>query len=384
MNKYDLVLNDLFDQIPTEYEYNNRYLNLYSDYSEKFQKIFAYLHSGFDNNFEFMNYKNSTNKHFNADPSRQLKFLIDYFKDLNFGLKNSENEISINPQYLRMIEYCQTFIHNTGGSPIPQDYQDFQIIKYEPIFEVNNKRINIPSLNQSNELRLIGEGAFSVVKRYKDTYYNRYFALKQAKKDISERELERFRREFKILQEMQFPYILEVYNYDSAKDCYTMEYCDTTLKEYISKRNQTLTFKIRKKIASQFLYAINYLHKKGTLHRDISANNILVKQYDFNSVIIKLSDFGLVKENKSEFTNTDTDMKGTIIDPILDSFKNYEIKNEIYAIGFIIQFIFTGKKNLDFTNEKLSEILTKCTDKDLKKRYASVSQIIDAVDNLQT
>lgn len=384
MNRYELVLNDFFDQIPAEYEYNNRYLNLYSDYSEKFQKIFAYLHSGFDNLFEFMNYKRSTNKHFNADSSRELKSLITYFKDLSHGLKNSENEISISLQYLKMIDYCQTFLQNSGGSPIPEEYQDFQIVKYEPIFEVNSKRITIPSLNQSNELRLIGEGAFSIVKRYKDSYYNKYFALKQAKKDITERELERFRKEFKILQELQFPYVLEVYNYDSAKDCYTMEYCDTTLKEYISKRNQTLTLKIRKKIASQFLYAVNYLHRKGILHRDISANNILVKQYDFNSVLIKLSDFGLVKENGSEFTSIDTEMKGTIIDPSLDSFKNYGTENEIYAIGFILQFIFTGKKNLDFADEKFSEILTKCTDKDPKARYNDVSKIIDAVDNIQT
>ncbi len=384
MNRYELVLNDYFDKIPVEYEYNNRYLNLYSDYTEKFQKIFAYLHSSFDTLFEFMNYKSSTNRHFNADPSRELKSLISFFKDLQHGLKNSENEITVDSHYAQMFDYCLTFLTNSGGSPIPENYKDFQISKYDPIFEVSNKRITIPALNQNNELRLIGEGAFSIVKRYKDQHYNKYFALKQAKKDITDRELERFRKEFQILQGLQFPYILEVYNYDSSKDCYTMEYCDTTLREYISKRNQTLTFKIRKKIALQFLYAVNYLHRKGIFHRDISPNNILVKQYDFNSILIKLSDFGLMKEKDSEFTNTDTDIKGTIIDPALDSFKNYSVKNEIYAIGFILQFIFTGRKSLDFDGNKFSEILAKCTDKDPNLRYEDVSQIIDAVDNLQT
>lgn len=379
-----MVLNDFFDQIPAEYEFSNGYLNLYSDYSEKFQKIFAYLHSSFDALFEFMNYKSSTNKHFNADPSRELKSLISYFKNLQLGLKNSENEIAINSHYAEMLDYCLTFLLNSGGSPIPDDYKDFQISKYDPIFQVSNKRITIPILNQNNELRLIGEGAFSIVKRYKDQYYNKYFALKQAKKDITERELERFRKEFQILQELQFPYILEVYNYDSSKECYTMEYCDTTLREYISKRNQTLTFSIRKKIALQFLYAVNYLHKKGIFHRDISPNNILVKQYDFDSVLVKLSDFGLIKENGSEFTKTDTDMKGTIIDPALDAFKNYGIKNEIYPIGFILQFIFTGKQNLDFSDAKISNIVAKCTDRDQKSRYGDVLEIIDDVDNLQT
>lgn len=384
MDKYELILNDLYEQVPEEHEFSNNYLNLYSDYNEKFQKIFAYIHEELNNLFEFMNYKSASNKHFNADESRRLISLTNLFQDLEHGLKNSENEISINTDYRKRLDYCQSFLETSGGSAIPDDYMNFQIVKYEPIFKLSNKRVFIPTLNQNNELKLIGEGAFSIVKKYKDTHYNKNFALKQAKKDITDRELSRFRREFEIIKELQFPYILEVYNYDTSKDCYTMEYCDCTLKDYISKNNQRLAFKSRKKIALQFLYGANYLHRKRILHRDISRNNILVKKYDYNSVLIKLSDFGLVKEEDSDFTNTDTDMKGTIIDPALDSFKNYSVENEIYAIGFILQFVFTGKKNLKFNGDELSEILIKCTDKDPTKRYSKVSQVIDAVDNLHT
>ena len=115
-----------------------------------------------------------------------------------------------------------------------------------------------------------------------------------------------------------------------------MDYCDTDLEKYISKNNTKLNSDIRKRMVSHFLYSINYLHSKNILHRDISYKNILIKLYDNNIPIIKLSDFGLIKDIEFNITSSDSDMKGAIRDPSLDSFKNYEKRNDIYNIGFII------------------------------------------------
>src|SRR5699024_9716424 len=103
---------------------------------------------------------------------------------------------------------------------------------------------------------------------------------------------------------------------------YRMEYCETTLREHISRKNATMPFTVRKRIALQFLYGINYLHRRRLLHRDISLQNILLKLYDASAVLVKLSDFGLVKDQANEFTRSQTEMKGTIRDPMLDSFKD--------------------------------------------------------------
>src|SRR5699024_4072982 len=161
-----------------------------------------------------------------------------------------------------------------------------------------------------------------------------------------------------------------------------MEYCDETLRSYINRTNSELNLSTRKRIALQFLYGMNYLHRKNVLHRDISYQNVLVKVFDLDSVIIKLSDFGLAKEHSSEFTRTDTEIRGTVIESQLESFKNYSVANKIYAIGVVLSFIFTGKHSLQNNTPNIGPIIRTCTAADIDARYKSVIDIIGDIEKL--
>ena len=90
------------------------------------------------------------------------------------------------------------------------------------------------------------------------------------------------------------------------------------------------------------------------LHRDISLQNVLVEVFDRGAVLVKLSDFGLVKDTSSEFTRTKTEMRGTIRDPILHNFKDYNVLNEVYSIGWVLSYIFTGKESLKTGTDEVS------------------------------
>lgn len=59
-------------------------------------------------------------------------------------------------------------------------------------------------------------------------------------------------------------------------------------------------------------------------------NHILVKVHDEGAATVKLSDFGLAKNADSQMTHTDSEMRGSIIDPALQNFKSYAVINEIY------------------------------------------------------
>ena len=60
----------------------------------------------------------------------------------------------------------------------------------------------------------------------------------------------------------------------------------------------------------------------------------------------------------------------------LKSFKDYNIKNEIYVIGVILYYIFTGRRSLNFNSSQISKISQKCVDRNHNNRYNSVEEII--------
>ncbi len=129
-------------------------------------------------------------------------------------------------------------------------------------------------------LKLIGNGSYANVYKYKDSFYNKTFVLKRAKKELSEKEILRFKREFEEMSEFSSPYILEVYCYNEGQNEYVMEYMDFTLDE-----NRSLKYPLNSVFT---LKAFEYIHSKGRLHRDISPKNILLKQYDDVIVVIQL------------------------------------------------------------------------------------------------
>lgn len=234
---------------------------------------------------------------------------------------------------------------------------------------------------QDVKLTLIGEGAYAKVFKYKDSFYNCYFALKRINEDTDTKECERFKHEFELLSKYNHPNILKAYCY--LENEYVMEYCDFTLKKYIDKNGNKISLSIRKNIALQFLNAMKIIHDDNILHRDISYNNILIKMYDKNLPIVKISDFGLAKDKNLDLTSIGSNIKGTIIDDTLLSFKDYNLKNEIYAIGIILYYIFTGKQNLLFEKDDyISKIVKKCVDRNHSVRYNSINEIINDVSNI--
>lgn len=378
-NPVELMLADLrekYEAVPS----SRAFERLYGD--PEWGHMFAVLHERLNEHFTDVNGRAATTHHYWADNSRAMLSLIQEIKVDLHTLRRAGVEVEFAETYQDALDRCRPWLSPSGGSTVPNNFEPIEVIAYEPVLVHAAKHVKLKKHQQPVELKMVGSGSFAHVYSYLDPDYGILFAVKRAKRDLDQRDLERFKQEFAILKRLSFPYVVEVYRYDEARNEYRMEFCDTTLRDYIRKKNANMSFAARKRIALQFLYGVNYLHHEGLLHRDISLQNTLLKVFDSGAVLVKLSDFGLVKDQRSDFTRTQTEMKGTVRDPMLSSFKNYGVANEIYAIGHVIAYIFTGRESLPPATDEVGRIIHRCAANDVGQRYSAVAELIAEVEKL--
>ena len=199
-----------------------------------------------------------------------------------------------------------------------------------------------------------------------------------------------------------------------------MELCGNKTLRYAIDNDQLKKDDIKWKYITQLLEAIQYVHAKGCIHRDLKPGNIFID----NDNDIKLGDFGLVsvhsnvREEKNSFwsgsffkNNANTKLVnygGELItmgigtrfycSPEQEKSTNYDNKTDIYSLGIIIfemlykfgslmerDIILTriNQKSLfpsdleTVVGKNASELIKKCTLRDPKLR-PSINEIIDS------
>lgn len=365
---------------------NDKYAYLYEDvYDNKMQIMFSTLHNLLIVNFKEMNSKLPTKNdtaHFWAESSRNLLFAIDTICEVQQNLEESDLSFDIDDYYKNLIEKAKGFLNSTNGSEIPSNMNKVNLYCTKPIF-IKRDSISLNHIGKQShsDLKLIGEGSYAKVFSYYDPVYDRKFVLKRAFDDLTDKEVKRFKQEFIQMHSLNSPYIVEVFKYDDKNKEYTMEFMDCSLFDYINKNNSSLTMEYKKSIIIQILRAFKYIHSKGLLHRDISPKNILLKKYD-DVLVVKVSDFGLVKVPDSNLTTFNTEFKGWFNDTELrtEGFVNYKIIHETYALTRLIYYVLTGETNISqIKKENLRNFVYKGLSSEQSKRYKSVDEIIAAI-----
>lgn len=356
--------------------------------SNDLQFVFTILHSQFVRLFRDMNMRLPTKTHtahYWAEQSRDLILCIDVCLNIYYAVKETEYEFNIPDYYMNLFDECRQFLSHSGGSELPTNMDKIKIYYKTPIFNIS-KQVTIKTNNNKTyaTLSMLGQGSYAHVYKYRDSNYNKNIVIKRAKNDLNEKELERFEKEFKTLNELSSPYIIEVYKYDSSIPEYSMEYMDINLEKYIAINNTKLNKRQRKGIVYQILRGFEYLNNKKLLHRDINPNNILIKLYD-DVPVVKISDFGLVKEPNSKLTSVNTELKGYYNDPILKTigFQNYSIEHEIYALCFVIYYVMTGRVHYRETgSQALDYLIKKGIQTDTKNRPANIREVRNLFKNV--
>ncbi|WYZ38639.1 hypothetical protein EsH8_III_000553 [Colletotrichum jinshuiense] len=153
---------------------------------------------------------------------------------------------------------------------------------------------------------VVGSGTYGKVFKALHVYTKGLVALKRIR---MEGERDGFPvtavREIKLLQSLRHTNIVQLQEVMVEKnDCFMVfEYLSHDLTGILNHPSFKLDAGQKKHMAKQLFDGLDYLHKRGVLHRDIKAANILVS----SDGILKLADFGLArfyaKRHQLDYTN---------------------------------------------------------------------------------
>ncbi|MBC9225869.1 protein kinase [Aeromicrobium sp. 636] len=346
--------------------------------------LLAYLHESLDKHLSTINKCAKTNRHFWAANSVELLDLLEAIEEDLDSLQRAGVPVVLTDSYQRQIDYLNDWVSHSGGSPIPDGFTPLDVSRYSPVFVTRNETtIAGRAVDEKFELQIVGEGSYALVFSYVDPKYGKRYAVKRARRTSSQRDIERFKREFTTLSQLRFPHVVEVYRYDDERNQYTMEYCDTNVRDFIKKHNGSLSFHVRRTLALQCLYGLNYLHQKDILHRDVSPQNVLLRLYDADAFSAKIADLGLLKDLAQDFTKTHTDLRGTRLDPTLESMADFRTEHEVFAVGWLLWFIFVGREGLAAKDGgPVADLVRLCIHSDTARRPKSMLELIEAVRSL--
>ena len=209
---------------------------------------------------------------------------------------------------------------------------------------------------------IIGIGNFGEVKLGINKETKEKVAIKIIDKDkmIKCNNIERIKREFKIIKELDHLNIIKTYSIrDDPKKFYIiMEYCEKgELFKYIIKNK-----KLKENEAAFFFYqiinGIEYIHNKNIVHRDMKPENLLITENN----IIKIIDFGL--SNYFYNNNLLSTLCGSpsYSSPELLSGEKYEgFPVDIWSIGItLFAMIFGYLPFRDNNNKSLYKKIVEC------------------------
>lgn len=229
--RLDIVLSQYDPQLDATY------LHVYRD-EEVAYRAFASIHQRIDNAFKFINTTAPEGRdgRVPTEQSRNLLNFIAELRELERSLGMVGQTLVVQPEYKRALDGAAMWLEPSGPSTIPDDFTPVELDPFAPRMWCSESAITINS-GLPVKLQSVGAGAYATVQKFVDSHHGMTLARKKLKPNAQKRERERFRQEFDMMRELRFPYILEVYRFNEDDWSYTMEFCESTLYDYIAQRN---------------------------------------------------------------------------------------------------------------------------------------------------
>ena len=231
----------------------------------------------------------------------------------------------------------------------------------------------------------------------------------------------RFEREALAGAQMSHPHVAGASDFGDLDDgtrYLVMEYVKGSHLRDLIDREAPLDSERAIRIARQMAVALDYIHARGMVHRDIKPRNVMLETGDF----VKIVDFGLAKIDGARLSTFSDDeaeedsrltTRGVIFGTVeylapeaAFGMELVDARADLYALGVIVYEMLAGKRPFDGKNDAevfakqrhqapppiaerapgvevsrdLEAIVDKLLAKDFDERYQTASELIAALD----
>ena len=220
------------------------------------------------------------------------------------------------------------------------------------------------SLAPQSELELLSRSQNGVFILYRCQSEGRYYVLKALQPDYRGQQVyeEMLRKEYEIGAALKHPNIREYYDlfeHPLLGNCIRMEWVDGSPLA----ADAVLPKSVRRRLLSQLLDAVAYMHLHQVIHRDLKPDNILVTR---NGQNVKLIDFSLADSDSYSI------LKASAGTPLYASPEQLEgrkgdCRSDIYSLGVILSEFAENKRQ--------RAVVAKCLRARSEQRYGCVEEL---------
>jgi serine/threonine protein kinase/TPR repeat protein len=208
------------------------------------------------------------------------------------------------------------------------------------------------SRREDGSLYELGRGAMGITYKAFDTNLRCHVALKVINSAYlnSETAQQRFLREARAAAALRHPNVATVFHLGKEGDdyFYAMEFVDGETVESYIKREGAFPVLVALKIAAQVARALSAAQKQGLVHRDIKPSNIMFVREDGGEFTVKVIDFGLAKNSRTDNEDSATLTAGGFLgtphfaSPEQLEERETDVRADIYSLGVTLWYMLQG------------------------------------------
>lgn len=216
-------------------------------------------------------------------------------------------------------------------------------------------------LGQYTLERIIGEGAMGTVYRARHAFLRRATAVKLLRADRgTPQALRRFEKEVQATSQLVHPNTITIFDYGrtpSGTFYYAMEYLRGLTLDVVVQRFGPLPERRVAHIIRQICGSLAEAHAAGLIHRDVKPQNLMLCHRGGVPDLVKVLDFGLVKESEQQDPNLTRDgaAVGTplyMAPEAASASLEVDARADLYSLGVVAYFLLSGVQPFFGVNAK--------------------------------